>query len=400
MIFFRLCFVLIILSSTSLYSTNLQANNGWSGSISTEIQAYRHPAIFDQQHQYYSSLIIKPEYIDEWNDGKHLIQFSALARLNNRNTNQNYMDIRELYWSYASDTWELRTGIRKVFWGVTESQHLVDIINQTDFVEGFDGEEKIGQPMINFASIHDWGTLDFFLLPSFQPRRYPSNDARLRPPFLISNNNATYDATQKKQHIDLAVRYSHYLGDWDFGISHFYGNNREPRITLPTVTQPRFTPHYDLIHQTGIDIQATLDAWLWKFEGIQRSGMGDRYFAATFGGEYTFFDTLESGIDISIVSEFLYDSRGDSATTIFENDTMIALRIALNDTQSSEAFIGLIADNAGDGNIATLEASRRIGESFKASINGYLFFGANTPSEPTYFLQQDDHLTLELSYFF
>ena len=378
-----------------LYATNLQASNGWSGSIGTEFQAYRHAAPFDQQHQYYRSIILKPEYVDEWNDGKHLIQFSAFARLSNNNSNQNHMDIRELYWSYVSDMWELRTGIRKVFWGVTESQHLVDIINQTDIVEGFDGEEKIGQPMINVASIHDWGTLDFFLLPSFQPRRYPSNDARLRPPFLISNDNATYDASLEKKHIDVALRYSHYLGDWDFGVSHFYGNSREPRISAPT-----FTPHYDLIHQTGVDIQATFETWLWKFEGIQRSGMGDRYFATTFGAEYTFFDLFESGADIGIVSEWLYDSRGDSATTAFENDTMIAMRIALNDTQSSEALFGVIFDNEGDGNIATLEASRRLGESFKASINGYLFFSANSLNEPLHFLQKDDHLTLEIFYFF
>ena len=32
------------------------------------------------------------------------------------------------------------------FWPQTESAHLVDVINQTDFLEGLDREKKLGQP--------------------------------------------------------------------------------------------------------------------------------------------------------------------------------------------------------------------------------------------------------------
>ena len=64
-------------------------------------------------------------------------------------TNVAHGDIRELAYVHASDDWELRLGIRKEFWGVTEFQHLVDVINQTDGVEDFDGEDKLGQQMVN-----------------------------------------------------------------------------------------------------------------------------------------------------------------------------------------------------------------------------------------------------------
>ena len=47
----------------------------------------------------------------------------------------------------------MRLGLRKVYWGVTESQHLVDVINQTEGVENLDGEDKLGQPMLNLALI-------------------------------------------------------------------------------------------------------------------------------------------------------------------------------------------------------------------------------------------------------
>ncbi|MDD7885073.1 hypothetical protein [Flavivirga sp. 57AJ16] len=42
---------------------------------------------------------------------------------------------------------------------MTESNHLVDIINQTDAVETFDGEEKLGQPMVQLS----WGTDNIIL---------------------------------------------------------------------------------------------------------------------------------------------------------------------------------------------------------------------------------------------
>jgi len=384
--------IVLILMFTSM----AQATNQWSGSIGAELQSFRHSTDVSAQNQHYASIIFKPEYVHEWQGGLHQLQFSAFARYNNNNENQTHADIRELYWSYASDTWELRAGLRKVFWGVTESQHLVDIINQTDGVERFDGEEKLGQPMINFAYIQDWGTLDLFLLPGFRERSFPSDDARLRPPGIISNDNATYDSSLENKNIDLALRYSHYIGDWDFGISQFYGNSREPRIK---VSNNGPIPHYDLISQTGLDVQATLENWLWKFEGIYRSGMGDAYFATTLGLEYSFFDVKSTGADIGLVIEHLYDDRGENATTPFENDSLIGIRLALNDSQSTESLIGLIRDNEGDGNVLNIEASRRIGESFKLNIEASLFFD-NEPNDLLYSFANDDFAQITFSYFY
>jgi len=387
---------LLFLICVSLLSLNTQANNEWSGSIGAEWQTFRHESSNAEQSQNYYSVVFKPEYVHEWDDGQHQLLFSAFARFNSRNENQTHADIRELYWSYASENWEIRAGIRKVFWGVTESQHLVDIINQTDSVEGIDGEEKLGQPMINFAYIQDWGTVDFFVLPGFRERNFASEDARLNSSPISDNDNATYDSSLENKHVDLAVRYSHNIGDWDFGISHFYGTSRDPRFV---VNSGSLSPHYDLIHQTGIDVQATKESWLWKLESISRSGMNDRYYAATFGIEYSFFDIKESGVDLGIVTEYLYDDRGDDATTPFEDDIMVGLRVAMNDTQSTEALLGIIVDNEGDGNILSLEASRRIGESFKVNLEAGLFFDGDSNDLISAF-SNDDYAQLTLSYFY
>ena len=75
--------------------------------------------------------------------------------------------MRELYWRGVFGDLEVKAGAVKVFWGVTESQHLVDVINQADLVENIDSEDKLGQPMINLSWGKDWGTLELFVLPYY-----------------------------------------------------------------------------------------------------------------------------------------------------------------------------------------------------------------------------------------
>ncbi len=84
----------------------------------------------------------------------------------------------------------MRVGFRKVFWGVTESEHLVDIVNQTDLVEDLDMEEKLGQPMVNLALIRDWGTIDLFVLPGFRERTFsgPQGRFRFNPPLDVGDS--------------------------------------------------------------------------------------------------------------------------------------------------------------------------------------------------------------------
>jgi len=126
-------------------------------------------------------------------------------------------DIRELSWIHIGEDWELRTGLRKVFWGVTEFQHLVDVINQTDSVEDFDGEDKLGQQMINLSLVRDWGIVDLYLLPGFRERTTIGKNGRLRSGLVVNNNLASYESSAGENHIDTALRWSHTLGDFDLG---------------------------------------------------------------------------------------------------------------------------------------------------------------------------------------
>jgi len=324
------------------------------------------------------------------------------ARWDQNDEERTHADIRELTWLKAEDTWELRVGIRKLFWGVTESQHLVDIINQTDLVEAPDGEEKLGQPMINLALIKDWGTVDLYILPGFRERTFPGVDGRLRSTLPIDTDNAIYESSQEDRHIDYAVRWSHVLGDWDVGVSYFNGTSRDPRF-IPNAGIPSLStaliPVYDLIEQWGIDLQATLDNWLWKIEAINHSGQGESYYATTGGFEYTFYSIIESQYDLGIISEVLYDDRGDNATTPFADDVLIGARLTLNDVQSTEFLLGVIFDSDNSSRLLSFESSRRFGNKWKATLEGQAFI--NIPDNSLLSgLKDDNYLQFEIVRYF
>ena len=164
-----------------------------SGSAGVENRYYIQDAAYTGQPRSQASVFLEPEMYTEWNDRVDSILFKPFVRLDQQDSNRTHVDLRELMWLHAADNWETRVGVSKVFWGQTESVHLVDIINQTDAVENIDGEDKLGQPMINLNVFGDYGTISGFILPYFRERTFPGEEGRLRPPLPIEEDNALYE---------------------------------------------------------------------------------------------------------------------------------------------------------------------------------------------------------------
>ena len=202
-------------------------------------------------------------------------------------------------------------------------------------------------------------------------------------------------------HPDAAVRLSHFVGELEFGLSHFFGTSREPVLTpgVDGLGRPVLKPFYPLIHQSGLDMQLITGEMLWKFEGIRRSGQGQTYWAWTGGFEYTFVGFMGSRMDMGVIGEWLRDTRGKLATTPFDNDLMAGLRLAVNDMQSTDILIGGIIDPNTGARLASIEASRRIGDNFRLEIEGYLF--SNLPPQDVFFgFNNEDFTRLSLAYYF
>lgn len=372
-----------------------------SGYVGIEDLAFIEQPLDSRQHMNYVSGVIEAELYHEWDNGNQVFAFVPYFRGAQYDSNRTHFDIRELTWVKAAETWELRLGIREVFWGVTEAVHLVNIINQRDMVENIDGEDKLGQPMINFAFIQDWGTIDLFILPGFREMPFTGVEGRPRTQPPIDGNDAIFDKNGFARQVAYAIRWSHSIGDWDIGLSNFYGTSRDPLILIDTDStgQIKLIPYYQNINQTGLDVQATIDSWLLKLEAIVRVSETDTDFATVAGVEYTFFNIAETGLDIGLLAEYLYDSRGFFAPTAFQNDFFTGVRFALNDVQDTQILAGVIVDSNTYEQFYNIEASRRFFDSFKLEVEARFFNGAS-PSDPTYSFRNDSHFRFELSYHF
>ena len=240
-----------------------------------------------------------------------------------------------------------------------------------------------------------------FFLAGFRERTFPGPEGRLRTSPYVDVGNARFEKHGAEKHLGFAVRWSKVVGDWDIGLSHYYGTSREPTL-LPELDgsgRLRLIPFYEMIQQSGIDIQLTRGSWLWKLESIVRSGQGKTFYAGTGGLEYTFFDISSTGLDLGLVLEYLYDSRGSHAQKIFQDDIMTGLRFSFNDIQSTEILAGVIFDRTNNTKFYNIEASRRIGDSWKVEVELRSFNG--TPkSDPAFMIRHDDHVRMELSYHF
>ena len=378
----------------------LKGSLDFSGLVEAELRIFPvEPAHPDQDDTTISpSIRFQPELRYEWNRDDNRLTFIPFLRLDADDDNRTHYGLRELSYYHNQGGWDLLVGVSKVFWGVTESRHLIDIVNQTDRVEDIDEEEKLGQPMINLNLIRDWGTLGFFFLPFFRERTFPDREARLRGGLFVDAERAVFDDDLRGA---VAVRWSHTIKEWDFGLYEFYGTGREPRLVLrrDPSDQPVLIPRYDTIDQTGLDVQYTKGNWLWKLEAIMRGGQGDRFGAFVAGFEYTFFRIFGAAADLGALVEYLKDGRGEG--TPFDNDMLFGVRLAVNDEQSTAILTGVIVDLGDQSTSYNFEAERRISDRWRIEVISRAVLRA--ASKNILFGNRDDDgkfITLKLSYFF
>ena len=372
-----------------------------SGYVAGEIRLFPNDALHSGQNEQSSSLFFQPEYYHEFDTGSSFT-FVPFFRLDSGDQERTHLDIRELTYLWLKEDFELRIGVRKVFWGVTEFIHLVDIINQTDLVENIDTEDKLGQPMTNFSVSRDWGTIDIFWMPFFRERTFAGSGGRLRGATVVDEDRSQYESAAEEWNSDWAFRYSHSFDDFDIGVSQFVGTNREPTLLNGTDSSGKAIqiPKYEQIKQTSLDATYVIGEWLWKLESLYRSGQGnENYFAWAGGFEYTLVGLLESNMDLGFVGEWLYDDREDIATTAFENDIAGGLRLAVNDAASSEALLGWIQDVDTSARLFFLETSRRYGSNWLLNLEMRL--SLDQPDSDFLFAQRkDDLFQVELFYYF
>jgi hypothetical protein len=410
------------------------ARGDLSGFVAVDTRWFLEPALYPGQNPaaLNPGILAQPEYRYEWNESHDRLTLAPFGRLDFQDERRRHWDLREASWLHTSEGWDFRFGVGKVFWGVAESNHLVDIINQDDLIEDIDGEEKLGQPMVQLSLFRRWGTVELFFMPRFRERTFAGRKGRLRFNLPIAVGHPSWDSSLEEWHPDGAIRWSRAIGAFDVGVSHFSGTGREPRffLRLRGTERPQILPRYDVIHQTSMDVQATMGSWLWKLEAMTRGGQGGRFAALVGGVEYTFYSVFRSAADVGVLAEYSYDGRdtdvplqtllalrppppgappippvtgtfslGGTAPAFLDNDVFAGIRISPNDEQSTEFLAGAAVDIDTRTTFASVEASRRIGERWTVELDARVF--ANVAETDILFdLRNDSLLQLRIARYF
>ena len=328
------------------------------------------------------TVFMQPEIRQEWSNGSHRATLIPFGRYDSLDSRRSHADLREANWLYKGNGWNIQAGVGKVFWGVTESRHLIDIVNQTDEIESIRGEDKLGQPMVNLNVSTRYGNLNLLYLPYFRERTYPSGKGRLRFELPVDTDQAQIQHTSN-WHPDWAVRWSHTFGRWDVGLAYFSGISREPRLVPNSLLRPTaLIPVYELINQVSVDIQGAVGKWLLKLEAMTRDVPGKRFVAAVAGFEYTESSILGSSADLGLLLEYQYDGREKLSRTMLtntlptpnNNDIFAGIRFALNDEQNSQVLFGVTIDVDTRATVASFKGSRRVGDNWKIEVESLAFF--------------------------
>ena len=159
-------------------------------------------------------------------------------------------------------------------------------------------------------------------------------------------------------------------------------------------------PHYDLIDQSGLDLQYTKEGWLWKLEAMTRTGHGRLFGAFTGGLEYTFYQIADSEMDLGVLAEYQFDDRGGQAPATFaDNDIFAGLRLTFNDIQDTAILGGVSVDNNTQSTFMFLEVERRVGNSWKVEVNTRLSTNIKYNSPEAAF-KKDDYIQVRIARYF
>ena len=379
-----------------------------SGEVSFQARWYPESPAFAGQRSGTGGLVVEPTLYAEAGP-ETSFTFTPFYRFDSADPERTHGDLREAYLltfgEWGEESWELRLGLDRVFWGVAEVHNLVDIVNQVDLVEHPRDRPKLGQPMAHLTVSGDWGIAESFLLPYHRKRAFPGRRGRHRSRFPI-DDDARYESGAEEHHLDFAFRYSNAVDLLDFGLTAFIGTSREPSFLVsPPADGGRLVPYYEQIRQFGIDAQLTTDPWLYKLEAIHRSGMRnflgreEDYSAFILGMERSFDALFGSRADLTFLAEWLYDDRGRRAASAWANDVFIMGVLAFNDVQGTELAAGLLSDLRHDTRVLNMELKRRLSNSWSMRLEGIANLSSD-PADLTYDGRRDSFLGVEFSFSF
>ena len=165
-----------------------------SGGLSGEIRAFpERPPRAEQDVQAAQPAFTGEARLEAQGPRKRfMVTFNPYVRYDAVDGQRSVFDLHELKVSAGGQRWHVKAGYDVEFWGVMEVVNPVNVLNQTDVTEDFLTKRKLGQPMVDYTLLGNFGTVDFYVLSGFQPMRFPTATARLSPAVPIYQDEVIY----------------------------------------------------------------------------------------------------------------------------------------------------------------------------------------------------------------
>jgi hypothetical protein len=212
-------------------------------------------------------------------------------------SNTPYLELKETYLAYSTDTVEVRAGIQRYAWGRLDEYPINDLLNPWDYTQFLRKpleDRKIGVPSLS-ATINEgiWG-LDLVWVPVMVPYRLAQPNERWSgipeighladlPGVDLNPNEPNLPArTLKNGNAGMRIRYG---GDIECALNLYHGYDPRPvfqttafsvaSLAGRTLINPGYVP--DFHKMTSIGMDAATVAGAWSFRGEAAYALG-RYF--------------------------------------------------------------------------------------------------------------------------
>ncbi|MDD1794223.1 hypothetical protein LRP50_13865 [Enterovibrio sp. ZSDZ42] len=301
-----------------------------------------------------------------------------------------------------TDNFDITAGYDVVFWGATEGAQILDILNQRDLGADFDGDVKLGQPLLSLTSSLGDGLATFYYLPYTPKRRFRDNSERLTAGFDINENSAQWLDHQDAYYPGFAGRYALTASSMDIALIGFHGVNRSPAF-IPQAGQ--FSPVYSVATQVGVDVQWVSEDLLTKLEVLNVSDaptIYGRFDTATqwvISAEYSFYSVFDTIADIRMIAEYSDNSLGDRLLSLYQHDVLMAIHTSFNDVDSTSLSVSWLHDLDSYSNLIDISLTHRLNDNIE--LEASLYELSSMASRDFFFgLEPDSFGEITLTYYF
>lgn len=407
---------LFLLSSTTVQAWDLDSQ----GEVRLESRAFKDDGSdFTQDYGYGVFSRIEATALSENKTWK--FKTSVVGRVGRKDPERDVFYFEDSYLEKDFGGTQVFAGMRIVNWSTAEAFHPSDIVNSRNFDTQFENAEKIGEPMIGFASQFGDVGVQAFYMPSLRGPKFNSSQNRvsffpegtvvLEEDFVNQNGETKNDWASQWA---LKTNVSKWGGDWSlYWVHHFDRSQPSIRQISPFELKPIFVE----MDQVGLNLQQQVSDFIIKLEVAHRifdEGLvSDEYGAFNYkthtiiAGGFEYVYGWNSGSETTFLTEVQVvegvgrDDR--QAMNIFQRDALLGFRHSLNDAASSEIMFIAIADLEISKQIMlSLSYSKRIKNNWRMKVGGR-YVDAPTDNLLNIDLRtfdQDHQAYVELSRFF